>query len=105
MEKLDRVKVTDRFEFPLVLDMAPFVEDGDLDVARGTSSTAAAAAASSGGISPELSADIHRRMVWLSDLSTPEGRAMATAVSDSLNTRPDLHNVCDDVLSLHHKCS
>lgn len=93
MEKLDRVKVTDRFEFPLVLDMAPFVENGELDVARGTANTAAQSDASPAGVTPELASTIHRRMVWLSDLSTPDGRAMASAVSDSLNSREDIHNV------------
>jgi hypothetical protein len=41
-EKLDRVKVTDSFEFPLVLDMAPFLESGEMDHLRGTSSDAVA---------------------------------------------------------------
>jgi hypothetical protein len=35
-EKMDRVKVTDSFEFPLVLDMAPFLESGEMDRLRGT---------------------------------------------------------------------
>ena len=31
MEILDRAKVSDHFEFPLVLDMAPYMEGGELD--------------------------------------------------------------------------
>ncbi len=50
-EKLDRVKVTDYFEFPLVLDMAPYLENGDLDHLRGTA-TAGSGAAGSAPASP-----------------------------------------------------
>ncbi len=34
--------MTDSFEFPLVLDMAPFLESGEMDHLRGTSSDAVA---------------------------------------------------------------
>jgi hypothetical protein len=90
MERLDRVKVSDRFEFPLVLDMAPFLENGELDVLRGT---ATASVTSDDSVTPAVCKDVWRRNIWLSDLKTEESREVAAAVSASMNSRPDLHNV------------
>jgi hypothetical protein len=90
MERLDRVKVSDRFEFPLVLDMAPFLENGELDVLRGT---AAGSVGSQDDVTPAVCKDVWRRNIWLSDLKTEESRSIAASVSASLNSRTDLDNV------------
>lgn len=95
MEKLDRVKVTDRFEFPLVLDMAPFMENGVLDVLRGTSDGVGGGV--EGPLPAQVISDVTSGMIWLSDLTTEAGRESARAKSEALNSRSDLNNVSPTV--------
>ena len=94
MEILDRAKVTDEFEFPLVLDMSPFLEHGDMDVLRATDSV------SSTGSDAAIAAaveSIKDRSVWLSSLATEEGRLHAAAVSASHSHSPNVDKVWDGV--------
>lgn len=98
---MDRKKVTEAFEFPLVLDMREFVAGGEFDGARAAAEgrvRAAGAVESKDEDDPaaaEAAAKLQAAkagMVWLSQLETEEGRKIASATSASLH---DVEHVYD----------
>ena len=93
MRTFEPKKVTYRYEFPLVLDMRPFVEGGEVheaqqrEAARSAGSDVAAAVAAVAGAEPtatDLENAARQRCVWIGDLRTPEGRAEAAGRSAEL---------------------